>query len=122
MAIIVGVGWLKTAVLKTAVDSGKTYFTVGYWLVTVVVGIRALSGDDFYSLIFLAEQIGLLATGFSLKQSWLTRNSLLMSLLAVLYFVREIPYLAFAILGLSLIGFVFYRNTRQAKDKSRLEK
>jgi hypothetical protein len=82
--------------------------------VTASSGIDALGKSGGYSLFFLIEHIVVLVAGVVRSRSWAIWWGIIASSLAVLYFIRDIAYLAFGFLGLLLVGFVIWRLTRPA--------
>lgn len=78
-------------------------------ILTAVTGVFALSEGDSYSLLFLIEHIALVIIGASTSTNWAIWWGITASSLAILYFLRDIAYLAFGFLGLLLIGFVISR-------------
>lgn len=81
-------------------------------IITSVTGLYALSDGDSYSLLFLIEHIALVIAGVARNKSWAIWWGVAASSLAILYFLRNIAFLAFSFLGLLLIGFVMWRLTR----------
>lgn len=84
-------------------------------ILTVVVGVRALSESGIYSLLFLAEHLVLLVTGALLHKSWAIWWGIAASVLAVLYFLKDYLYLWLAFLGLVLIAIVVWQLTKRTR-------
>ncbi len=113
---IVAISIIKKSLPESLTDGEmESRLTLAYFVTTLAVGFQALIGAG-YTLIFLFEQVMLLIMGNSLRYKWLVRYSTVAIALAVMYFVKDIPYLAFGLLGLCLIGFVFWKMTRQKED------
>lgn len=111
--------WALTAAL-VALWRGQltTRLIVGMSFITASTGIYALAEGGFYQLLFLAEHIVLLVAGVLLSKQWAIWWGLIASVLAVLYFLRDIAFLAFAFLGLVVIGIVIWRLTKVGHDNS----
>ena len=102
---------LVAALLRTAYYP-RLFIAMG--IASFTSGVLALSEGGGYSLFFLVEHLVLLVIGVTSNRSWAIWWGIVASSLAVLYFLRDIAYLAFAFLGLLLIGFVVWRLTRQS--------
>ncbi len=81
-------------------------------LVTASTGLYALSEGGFYQLLFLAEHLVLLIVGALRNKRWATWWGLVATVLAVLYFLKDVAFLAFGFLGLIVIGIVVWQLSR----------
>lgn len=106
-AVIAGVAmWRQQWLPRLAIAMGIiTYATAGY----------ALSYGEGYALLFLVEHVALVALGVHLNRDWVIWWGIIASAVAVLYFLRDIAFLAFAFLGLLLIGLAIWRLGRMSK-------
>lgn len=86
--------------------------------ITAVTGSYALSDGNSYSLLFLIEHIVLVIAGVVTSKSWAIWWGVAASAMAILYFLRDIAFLAFSFLGLLLIGFVMWRLSRPNSNSS----
>lgn len=84
-------------------------------IITVITASYALINGGGYSLLFLIEHLALLVAGFVYSKSWAVWWGVIASSMAVLYFLRDIAFLAFAFLGILLIGIVIWRLSRTNK-------
>lgn len=111
MDVIVYAYWWALAVAVTA--SWRSYTTarliIAMGIVTGVTALEALGEGGWYSILFLVEHIVLLVVGVFRNKRWALWWGLVASSLAVLYFLRDITFLAFAFLGILLIGIVVWR-------------
>jgi len=89
-----------------------TRLIIAMAFVTASTGIYALAEGELYQLLFLGEHVALLIAGFLLKKQWALWWGVIASILAVLYFLRDIAFLAFAFLGVVVIGIVIWRLSR----------
>lgn len=109
--------WALTAALLALWRTQlTTRLIIGMSLITVSTGIYALAEGEFYQLLFLAEHIGLLVVGVLKSKQWAIWWGLIASVLAVLYFLRDIAFLAFAFLGMVVIGIVIWRLTKVGRE------
>jgi len=92
-----------------------TRLIVAMAFVTASTGIYALAEGGLYQLLFLSEHVALLIAGFLLKKQWALWWGVIASILAVLYFLRDVAFLAFAFLGLVVIGIVIWRLAQHDK-------
>jgi hypothetical protein len=90
----------------------KERLIIGMSFITFTSGIYALNEGGGYQLLFLVEHIGLLIAGALLSRGWAIWWGLIGAALAVLYFLKDIAFLAFAFLGLLVIGIVVWRLMR----------
>lgn len=97
---------------QSGMSFGVVRAIIAMGLLTYFVGIKALSQGGWYSFLFLVEHIVLLAIGALTSQAWAVRWGIVASVLAVVYYLRESPYVLFAILGSVVIGFVIWRLRR----------
>lgn len=81
-------------------------------LLTLVVGLQALEVGGYYSLLFLVEHVVLATLGALYNKPWALRWGVIASILAVFYYLKDIPFLAFTALGAGLIAFVIWRLKR----------
>ena len=86
-------------------------------MVTGSTALYALGSGGGYALLFLVEHVGLLVFGAMRQQSWALWWGLSAASLAILYFLRDIVFLAFGFLGLLIIGFVIWRLMKTQKSK-----
>lgn len=100
-----------------------TIFAVGQWFgkgsvtrtivalafITASSGIYALAEGGVYQVLFLAEHVAILLGGALLDRRWALWWGLIGSVLAVLWFLKDVLFLAFAFLGLVVIGVVMWR-------------
>lgn len=84
--------------------------------VTASTGIFALYEGGVYQLLFLAEHVALLIAGAMLQKRWAIWWGLIAAILAVLYFLREVTFLAFAFLGVVIVAIVVWRLTKISKQ------
>lgn len=102
-----------------------TIFAVGRWfgksdsrtvaamaIVTFMSAIYALGEGGMYQLLFLAEHVAVLIVGVLTNRQWAIRWGLIASILAILWFLKDIAYVALAFLGLVVIGIVIWRLNR----------
>lgn len=81
-------------------------------LLTLSVGFKAIADGGWYSLVFLVEHVSLLVVGALMNRSWAVKWGVITSVLAVVYYMRESPYVLFALLGAAIVGFVIWRLRR----------
>jgi len=92
-----------------------TRLIVAMAFVTASTSIYALGEGDMYQLLFLSEHVALLIAGFLLKKQWALWWGVIASVLAVLYFLRDVAFLAFAFLGIVVIGVVIWRLSKSPR-------
>lgn len=90
-------------------------FKVGMAVLTLFVGLQALSSGGIYSALFLVEHVLLLGLGALFNAQWAVRWGIIASVLAVMYYLRESAYMVFAVLGLVVISFVVWRLSKMKK-------
>lgn len=127
---LVGIGSDDISLVLYAHWWAVTIFAVGRWFnrsndirakvalafASVSSGIYALAEGGVYQILFLAEQVALLLFGASFNRQWAVWWGLIGSVLAVLWFLKDILFLAFAFLGMVVIGIVIWR-LKMAGDK-----
>lgn len=86
---------------------GRTQVALAF--VTASSGLYALAEGGVYQLLFLVEHVALLIAGAVSNRRWATVWGLVGSILAVLWFLKDILFVAFAFLGLVVIGVVVWR-------------
>ena len=86
---------------------GRTQIALGF--VTASSGIYALAEGGVYQLLFLVEQLVLLIFGATRNRQWAIWWGLIGAVLAVLWFLKDILFVAFGFLGLVVIGIVIWR-------------
>lgn len=86
-------------------------------IITTITASYALMYGEGYSLLFLVEHLALLVAGFVYGKSWAVWWGVVAASMAVLYFLRDIAFLAFAFLGILLIGIVIWRLSRTNKSE-----
>lgn len=91
---------------------------VAMGFITFFTGIFALNDGGNYTLLFLLEHVVLVVAGVSTNKSWAIWWGITASSLAVLYFLRDIAFLAFGFLGLLLIGFVIWRLLKSGNNSN----
>ncbi|RYF29528.1 MAG: hypothetical protein EOO17_00910 [Chloroflexi bacterium] len=84
-------------------------------VITTITASYALLYGEGYSLLFLVEHLALLIAGFVYGKSWAVWWGVVAASAAVLYFLRDIAFLAFAFLGILLIGIVIWRLSKSNK-------
>lgn len=82
--------------------------------ITVGTGFKALENGGGYQLLFLIEHLGLLVAGALTQKTWALWWGVATSAAAVLYFLKDYPYMALAFLGLVLIAIVIWRLTKSS--------
>jgi hypothetical protein len=112
--------WWAVVIGSTAFwrDNRVTRLIVAMGIVTAISGIYALNEGGSYALLFLVEHLGLLVIGAIRGKSWAIWWGLVAAVLAVLYFLRDITFLAFGFLGLVIVGIVVWRLLKAA-DQSK---
>ncbi len=95
----------------------KNRLIIGMSFITFTSGVFALAEGGDYQLLFLIEHIALLIAGALLSRGWAIWWGLSGASLAVLYFLKDIAFLAFAFLGLLVIGIVIWRLNAAARHK-----
>lgn len=88
---------------------------IGASFVTASVAKMALFNEEFYQIIFLVEQLGILAYGSLLRKKWAIWWGTISSTAAVLYFLRSYTYLWLSFLGIILIAIVVWRLSKISK-------
>ena len=86
---------------------GRTQIALGF--VTASSGIYALAEGGVYQLLFLVEQLVLLIFGATRNRQWAIWWGLIGSVLAVLWFLKDLAFAALGFLGLVVIGIVIWR-------------
>ena len=111
--------WAITIVLAGFLRSAVTQqrIIIAMAMVTGSTALYALGSGGGYALLFLVEHVGLLVFGAMRQQSWALWWGLSAASLAILYFLRDIVFLAFGFLGLLIIGFVIWRLMKTQKSK-----
>lgn len=114
---VVGATAIIYAVWRNALGDaeGRQAYTITALLVTSVPLLAAaLNGDGggLYGWWFLLEQIGIMLVGFSLTDKLVIRWGLYASMLAVLYQLRSLGWVALAVLALFIIGVAVFRLQR----------
>lgn len=100
-ATIYGIGvWRKQ-------DEKRTQIALAF--ITASTGLYALFEGGIYQLLFLVEQVALLIAGALFNKKWAIWWGLAGSVAAVMWFLRDILFVAFAFLGLVVVGVVVWR-------------
>lgn len=104
-AIVIGlVAWWRRAEPNF---TNRLMIAVGF--ITASTGLKALEEGGGYQLLFLIEHIGLLVIGALKQAAWALWWGVAATIVAVLYFLKDYPYIALAFLGLVLIAIVIWR-------------
>jgi hypothetical protein len=111
-AVIACAAWLR----RDEVNEGfTTRLVVAMAIISSVTGLWALGEGGGYQLLFLVEHAALLVAGGLLQKSWAVWWGAVGSILSVVYFLKEYPYVALAFLGLVLVGIVVWRLMRTSR-------
>lgn len=112
--------WWAIVIGSTALwrDNKVARLIIAMGIVTTISGIYALDEGGLYALLFLIEHLGLLVVGAIRGKSWAIWWGLIAAVLAVLYFLRDITFLAFGFLGLVIVGIVVWRLLKIANKPS----
>lgn len=105
--------------LKSNQDE-QSYITLSLAILTVPTVMR-MFGDQggLYGWLLIAEQIGLVVIGMSINRQFVTKWGVITAVLAVLYQLRELTFVALALVGLGIIGLAVYILIRRDKQSSR---
>lgn len=109
-AVVVGLmaWWRREVSVRVKIAAG---------FVTASTGIFALSEGGMYQILFLAEHVLLLIAGAFLQKRWALWWGLIASILAALYFLRDVTFLAFAFLGVVIVTIVVWRLVKMGQDR-----
>lgn len=94
----------------------ESYTITALAVLTVPLALQSL-GDagEFYGWLLIAEQIGLVLIGMLVARPRIIQWGLTVSVLAVLYQLRELTFIVLALVGLGLIGLAVYLLTRRSE-------
>lgn len=111
--------WWALAVAVIAYMRGQLIprAVIAMGVITTVTASYALLYGEGYSLLFLIEHLALLVVGFVYGKSWAVWWGVVAASAAILYFLRDIAFLAFAFLGILLIGIVIWRLSKSNKTE-----
>lgn len=101
---------------RRAEGNVKQRLVIAVAFITAGSGLKALEEGGWYQLLFLAEHAALLVIGALRQAAWALWWGVAAVIVAVLYFLRDYPYMALAFLGLVLIAIVIWRLSRSRKE------
>ena len=78
-------------------------------IITVGMGLEALTGYSDYQIVFLVEMIAILIVGALNNKQWVLYWGVVGVILSVLYFLKNFVWLMLLFLGVVLIAFVIWR-------------
>lgn len=112
-AVIALSAWLR----RDEVNSGFTSrLIIAMAIISSVTGVQALAEGGGYQILFLVEHLTLLVIGGFTRTGWALWWGIVGSILSVIYFLRDYPYITLAFLGLVLIGIVVWRLMRTSRS------
>ena len=78
-------------------------------ILTIPLAFQALGGDNpAYSWLLIAESITLVFVGMGVRLRQVTYWGLATAVIAILYQMRDLFFIALGIIGLSIIGIAIY--------------
>ena len=90
---------------------------IALFLISAIVGLIAITTNDpIYASIFLVEQIVFLIIGYLTHVKWIMIAAAIGTILALIYYLKDLQYLLLAILGVALITFVVWRLSKANKE------
>ncbi len=93
------------------------------FLISAMVGLIAITTNDpIYASVFLIEQIIFLIIGYLIHVKWVMVTAAIGTILALIYYLKDLQYLLLAILGLALIIFVIWRLSKTNKEENQEHK
>ena len=90
---------------------------IALFLISAIVGLIVITTNDpIYASIFLVEQIIFLIIGYLVHVKWIMITAAIGTILALIYYLKDLQYLLLAILGIALIIFVIWRLSKTNKE------
>ncbi len=100
---------------KNEEESYTILALVAFTLPTAIMALDSAGGG--YGWLLIAEQICLVLLGMAIGRRLVIKWGLVASILAVLYQLRELTFIALALVGLTIIGIAIYLLLKHGNDE-----
>ncbi|PID32751.1 hypothetical protein CR956_00830 [Candidatus Saccharibacteria bacterium] len=98
---------------------GDVRFIIALSMISLFGSSYALGEGGWYALLFLVEHVAVTLIGVLTNRRWATWWGIIASVLGVFYYLRDVPFIAFALLGVVVIGVVIWMLTKNDSNKSK---
>jgi hypothetical protein len=100
------------------ITGGITYIQAAYAVITVPLALAAMGDENgsTYGMMLIAEQVGFMLLGVSIKVRFLVQAGLWTGLAAILYQLRGLGWAFLSLLAIIVIGIAVYRLQKHPPD------